>query len=241
MRWRFWRRRERGPAAADPAPTGPTPAPAREAAPSAARDRDTDAEKAPTPAFSGATPRFEPVLEPGELEDLHPPSELTYGMAGLRGVVVELVSAVLAQDRAGTEALLQRLEPHEADVDMAAQIGLTVLGPRVVAAADVQPEHEALDAEDTAQVLAQGETLASRAEPLRAAMAPHCPPTLLGFAVRQALGSPDWLEPPYGEHLEGEDRDLLLAIAVLLAQTCRDGQGPPDAISAELELLLPDA
>lgn len=237
MRWRFWRRpeRSRSAVAGEAAPPAPPPRVGRPAA------RDDEGRDAPAvPAFSGAAPGFVPALEPGEVEDLDPPSALVYGMAGLRSVVVELVSAVVAQDLAAVDAVLDRLAPHEADLEMAALIASTALGPRLVAAADVQVEDGGLRGEDAERALAQADTLVSRAEPLRRALAPHCPPSLLGYVVRDALGSSEWLAPPYGDHLEGEDRDLLLATAVLLAQTCRDGQGHPGTISAELALLLPD-
>lgn len=237
MRWRFWRRPERSRTAvvAGAAPPALPPHVVRPAA------RDDEGRDAPTaPASSGAAPGFVPALELGEVEDLHPPSALVYGMAGLRGVVVELVSAVEAQDLAAVEAVLDRLAAHEADVGMAAQIALTALGPRLLAAADLQDEAGSLRGQDAQRALAQGQTLASRADPLRRALAPHCPATLLGHVARGALGASDWLVPPYDDHLQGEERDLLLATALLLAQTCRDGQGQPDTIAAELALLLPD-
>jgi hypothetical protein len=203
--------------------------------------RDDDADAARPAAFSGATPSFVPVLEPGEFEDLYPPSELAYGMAGLRGAVVELVSAVLAQDRAATDALLDRLAPHERDVEMAGQIALTASVPRIVVAADVQTEDGALAGEAAQQALAQGETLASRAESLRQATAPHCPPTLLGFA------SGTRCTPTAGSSRRTATTSTARTATCCSRRRCcwrrrvGTGRATPGTISAELELLLPDA
>lgn len=224
--WAFWRRRRRpAPASADPVPVP-------------AGERESPEEPAPrAPAFSGARPQFAPVLEPGEFEDLWPLEALSEGMPHLQAAVVDVVRAVLARDVADVTRLLDRLDAHEADAELAPLVALTALGPRLLEAADVAPDEAAAGGVAAAAVLTQGETLVGRAEGLRRAVAPGVPGELLRFAVRYALGADVTGDPG----IEAEDRDLLLAAAVLLAQGIEDGQGGPAVLAAELAELLPDA
>lgn len=238
MRWAFWRRKQhQGRDLAHP----PSIAPAEAAATPADRRRDEDERsgRRAAPAFSGASPTWAPSLEPGEFEDLYPPEALVLGMSGVRSVVVELVRAVLAGDRAHAAEVAARLQQHEADLEMAPMVAVTALGPRLLVAADVDPGRDGRTQALTAAV-AQGDTLVERAEERRRAVAPHCPPELLRYVVRDALGVVD-LEAPPDELVEAEDADLLMAAAVLLAQGCADGQGDPTALDLELAQLLPDA
>lgn len=236
MRWAFWRRRRQQtpePPSVTSDATGGTWAAER-------RDPDERDDHRAAPAFSGASPTWAPVLATGEFEDLYPPEALVLGMSGVRSVVVELVRAVLSGDRAEAAAVVARLQEHEADLELAPMVAATALGPRLLVAADVDPQREGQHAA-MAAALAQGDTLIERAEQRRRAVAPHCPQGLLRYVVRDALGVVD-LEPPPPERLVGaEDADLLLAAAVLLAQGCADGQGDPAALDLELAQLLPDA
>lgn len=238
MRWAFWRRGQQ------PTPDLPHPPAVRPdaAATWAAERRDPDErdERRAAPAFSGAGPTWDPALEAGELEDRYPPEALVLGVSGVRSIVVELVRAVLDRDRAGATEILARLQQHEADLALAPMVAATALGPRLLVAADVDPQREGQHAAMAAAV-AQGDTLVERAEQRRRAVAPHCPQGLLRHVVRDALGVVDLDEAPPADLDDAEDADLLLAAAVLLAQGCADGQGDPTALDLELAQLLPDA
>jgi hypothetical protein len=244
MRWAFWRR---GGEQEPDAPHAPavTPDSARDVWPTQRRDGDEQQDRPAAPAcsgaapFSGATPGWAPALEPGEFEDIYPPEALFFGLAGVRSLVVELVRAALALDAATVVQVLQRFQEHEADLELAPMVAATGLGPRLLAAADLSPEGGVAPAAMTA-ALARGDALVAGAEDRRLAVAPHCPPGLLRYVVRDALGQVD-IEAPPAELFDAEDDELLLASAVLLAQTCADGQGDPTALELELAELLPDA
>jgi hypothetical protein len=236
MRWAFWRRRSDEPTARAvsvlPDPT------CRRGEPGLREERDSD-DRRPAAVSSGATPGWAPSLEPGEFEDVYPPEALFFGMAGVRSLVVELVRAVLAGDAAAANDVVAQLEQHEADLELAPMVAATALGPRLLAAADVSPKG-GVPPSAMAVALARGDALIVGAEDRRRAVAPHCPPQLLRRVVRDALGQVD-LEAPPAELFDAEDSELLLASAVLLAQSCADG-GQGDAAELELELaeLLPD-
>jgi hypothetical protein len=235
MRWAFWRRRSDEPTA-HAVSVLPDPASGR-VEPGLREERDSD-DRRPAAAFSGATPGWAPSLEPGEFEDVYPPEALFFGMAGVRRLVVELVRAVLAGDAAAANDVVARLEQHEADLELAPMVAATALGSRLLAAADVSPEG-GVPPSAMAAALARGDALIVGAEDRRLAVAPHCPPQLLRQVVRDALGQVD-LEAPPAELFDAEDSELLLAGAVLLAQSCADGQGDATALELQLAELLPD-
>ena len=224
MWWRFWRRRrDAGP----PAQVAPPPA---DAVPRAAGRDDEERPGAPARAFSGATP--DPGANGSVLDapGLEPPSAPRDGDGG-RQAVVELVTAALAQDRDAVHAVLDHLGQQGARVETAALSALAALGPRLLVAADVAADDALGGGLPAAAAVTQADTLADRAERLRTTVAPEVRPGLLREVARHAVGED-------AEAGAGADaRQLLLAAAVLLAQTCRDGQGGPEQLAAELDLL----
>jgi len=86
--------------------------------------------------------------------------------------------------------------------------------------------------------VAQGDTVAARAEPLLRVVVPHASRDLVRLVVRFACGVPEQ-DPGVAHLMEASPEDLALVAAVLLAQTVLDGQGDTTALTEELAELLP--
>lgn len=240
MRWAFWRR-NRSSAQAAPLPVTPE-ATARRApeatarrAPAAADEPDED--RHPHPAFSGASPEpggDAPVLLAqggGNLADLlSAAADPARDASDVRAAVLALVRAAIGRDRSAAAELLRQLDARgEDELALTAVAAMAALGDRLAVAADVPKG-------DAAAVVAQGDTVAARAEPLLRAVAPDAPRALVRRTVRSACGvreqDQDGRDAPPG--------DLALVAAVLLAQTVLDGPGDAQALADELAALLPD-
>jgi hypothetical protein len=251
VQWAFWRRRKTQ-ARPDPPqpPSGqpPNAPPATAAArPSRPSPEDADDRRRATPAFSGASPRPGEGDPGGELAELlaEGGDDLSgllssawphLDVAGVRADVVRLVQAVLERDAAAVAALLAQLEARGAQaVDLAPVLAMAALGDRLGTAAGLEP-WEAADR--AAEVVAQGDTVAARADGLLRSVAPHAPRGRVRLVVRTAAGVPA-ADRAVAQHLADPPADLTVAAAVLLAQTVVDGGGDLDALAAELADLLP--
>ena len=251
MRWAFWRRRrsaaeqarEQAPEQGPDAPARPTWPPAPAPVARAAGGDEPDPERRPTPAFSGASP------DPGGAGT---PADDLEGMLGVlrdgpsaldvpavRGDVADLVRAALGRDAAAAAGVVERLTACGGEAPSLASVAaLAVLGERLAAAAEVDPSDVAPGSPGAAAAVAQGDTVALRAEPLLRTVAPHCPRGLVRLVVRFCLGTPE-ADPAVAHHLSAAEQDIALVAAVLLAQTILDGQGDLVALEQELTDLLP--
>jgi hypothetical protein len=244
MRWRFWRARSRADPATDPLEAATRPR--REAPPARSRPPvpdDPDEHRRPTPAFSGATPepgrgllREEPDDSSGLLSDLDAPH---LDMTGVRVDVLALVRAALERDRPAALLVLQRLEDRGPDEPGVASLAaLAALGDRMAAGAGYGAGGSPVGGAACAAVVAQGDTVAGRAEVLLRAVAPHCSRDLVRRVVRFAAGLPDQ-EPALVPLSDAPPQDLTLVAAVLLAQTVLDGAGDVGLLAQELEVVVP--
>lgn len=242
VRWAFWRRQRTG-ELDQPFSARAWPPPETPSRPAAAGSDEPDPDRRPAAAFSGASPRpgsDVPGQPAGGRDDLadrpgggHDPELDT---AGVRADVVTLVRAALARDRAATAQVLRRLDARGQDAPgMACLAAMAGLGDRLVLGAGSEPD--AVSA-GSAEVVAQGETVAARADALLRALAPHCRRDLVRLVVLLACGVPEQ-DPEVAHLMDAPPEDLALVAAVLLAQTVLDGQGDPDALAVELEDLLP--
>lgn len=250
MRWAFWRKgrsgNEPGPL---PASTWPPPGAAAPNPPAWVDEADgVDDPRRPTPAFSGASPdpgsATHSVL-PGEgSDDLRGPlsqvcDDPSLDLPGVRADLVALVDAALARDPAAAAEVLCRLDARGPDEPGVASIAaMAVLGERCAKAADVPSG--ALDQAGAvwAEVVAQGDTVAGRAQPLLRAVAPNASRALVRSVVRTACGLPDQ-DAGLAPLMEAPSEDLALVVAVLLAQTVLDGGGDTQVLARELVDVLP--
>lgn len=248
MRWAFWRQDRPAAGAADPLATSSWPPPlVAPAAPAAPRPEQGDDQDRPAPsAFSGASPR------PGEHgDDLEPPPDVDFDadvdgdgdvdvpaegldLDGVRGDVLALVRAVADRDREAAEQALHRLDEADA-LSVAVLAAMAVLGERLVDAAG-----HALDAgpEAVPEVLAQGGTVARRADRLLRAVVPDARPDVVALVVQCGAGVLEQ-DPAVGQLVDQPLEQLLLVAAALLAQTVADGQGTLPDLADELAELLP--
>lgn len=242
MWWRFWRRRRRA-AASAAAPVAEPPAAACGPRPAQRENDDDDRDVPAAPAFFGASPSPATELDTPRLE------QPAAAPGASDPEIVALVRAALARDRAQLQTLTDR---RGTAVDGAAAPGLAApalaaLGARLLAAADVTATEASGGGVAAAAALAQADTLSHRAEPLRAAVAPDLPSRLLRDTARFAAGplirsSGSTAGDPTGDPTGStagaaggaDGRHRLLAAAVLLAQTCLDGQGDPEHLVVEL-------
>lgn len=231
MSWAFWRRRRRDDAAGadvDPA-VADQPAVAPTAAHRPVHDDAPDVPRTEASAYSGASPQLPTSSTDRRLPPLPDLSGVPPVLsADVRRHVVDLVERALARDRAGAREVLLRIQDSGSEEALVA--ALAPLGERFATLADsTEPE----------AVLAQGDHVAQRADPLLRAVAPHCPRDLVRFVVRFACGVPD-IDPALAPQLDAPAADLLLVAGVLLAQTVQDGAGDVDALAAEIADLLPE-
>lgn len=138
----------------------------------------------------------------------------------------------------GGHLLLGRL--GDAELGAASVIALAALGPRLATLAGHDGEEVLPGSATWREAVLQGEVTADRAEVIRRTTARHLPADLLRFAVRFACGTPE-ADPALAHHAGASSGDLLLAAAVVLAQTVEDGAGSAEALAAELAALLPDS
>ncbi|MCW2678625.1 MAG: hypothetical protein JWM62_26 [Frankiales bacterium] len=239
MWWAFWRRdRSRAQAPEDP-PVAPT----RSSRPPVEGEPDED--RRPTRAFSGASPQPGSRARelPGEVDVSDRVSLSSDGLAldmtGVRADVVALVRAAVTRDRAAAAEVLRQLDARGQDEPgMASIAAMAALGDRLVLASGFQPETMPTGATGSAEVVAQGDTVAVRADRLLRAVAPHASRDLVRLVVRFACGVPEQ-DPAVAHLVDAPSHDLTLVAAVLLAQTVLDGQGDERALAEELEDLLP--
>lgn len=249
MRWAFWRRDrpDRTPAAPLPTPPPTPPAPPVAASRGPAARDEPDEDRRPTSPCSGASPeagRGVPSLLTDGKSDLSGALEaaaddLSLDTAGVRADVLALADAALGRDRAAAQEVLRRLEARGDDEpSMASIAAMAALGDRCATAAGFPSGSLPSGGAATAAVVAQGDTLAARADPLLRAVVPDAPQELVRLVVRFACGVPD--HDPVVAHLaDAPPEDLALVAAVLLAQTVRDGGGDVAALAEELADLLP--
>lgn len=228
MRWAFWRRTNKQPVAEQPLEaTSCWPAPAPD-------DPDDEPRR---PAFSGTRPAAPADLVPGTprhpLEQALPAAAVGHARAAVR----ELVSLAADRDAASATVLLERLDDELAGA--AARVALAALGPRLATLAGHAGEDVPPGSGSWRETVLQGDVTADRAERIRRAVAGQLPDDLLRFAVRFACGTPD-ADPALARHAAAAPGDLLLAAAVVLAQTVEDGADSVDALAGELAQLLPD-
>lgn len=228
MRWAFWRKRERERVAPLPTATWPPPS----VAAGGARD-ESDEDRPPTPAFSGASPQ--PGSSAAPWDDV-PPGLGADGppldMTGVRADVGALVQAALDRDTPAADAVVRRLGSRGDDgAGMASIAAMGALGDRLLAAVP--------QGADPSSVIAQGDALAARAAVPLSAVAPAATPDLVRFVVRFACGVPEH-DPALLPLMETSSDDLVRVAAGLLAQTVLDGRGEVDALDRELTDLLPD-
>lgn len=240
MRWAFWRRREQQPARG----LTTTPEPAFGGW-SSSRQSDPGAdEHAPAPAFSGASPQPPPAPNAADVLELlrDPEVQPEVDPAAARADVDDLVRAVLADDRAAIAGVVQRIDGRGEEAgSMSLIAGLAPLGERFITAAGHRLGEAPPGSAESIDAIAEGDRVLVRAEPLLRDLATSYRDVLGRFLVRFSVGMPEYeaaeLEDP---GLDGLG-DQVLVVAILLAQTCLDGQGTPDELAARLADLLPDA
>lgn len=254
MRWAFWRKRNREAQAEASPTTGGTPAsgarPPGGRQP-AGRD-DPDEPPVGGPAFSGASPQTEALAQPAPAtspagEQVPAGFVTAHGADGtsadvelepLRADLVALVRAIELGDRDDIDALRRRICGYSSPAAGFAFIGgLAVLGERFLVAAGIPPGEGPPGSPGCLAAVAAGDRAAARAQPLLSELLPAADPQLVPWLVRFSVGMPELAGDPHGAMFsEGEETPL--ALAVLLAQTCIDGQGTPEDVGAEFVALF---
>lgn len=245
MRWAFWRA-ARSAGTATPV-VAPTPVSEATATRSPVRPDDTDDQRPPTAAFSGASPdpgRHARTLPIEGVDDFRGLLSVASGDpsldgAGVRADVVALVRAALTRDRAAAAEALRRLAARGPEEPTTASIAaMAALGDRCAAAAGVPASPLNRDRAAWAEVVAQGETVAARADSLLRAVAPEASRDRVRSVVHVACGVAEQ-DPAVAQLVSAPPEELVLVAAALLAQTVLDGGGDAQALVAELEQLLP--
>lgn len=240
VRWAFWRRRS---GQADDAVAAVPVSPPAPAPPAAPRGRDEEQDRGPVRPCSGASPDPGRGLPPAAGEPgphlLPDAADPALDMAGVREDVVALVQAALDRDRATATGVLRRVGTRGPDgPGMASIAAMAGLGDRLVAAAGYAPGDARPGEAASAAVVAQGDTLAGRAQALLEAVAADASRDLVRLVVRFACGVPEQ-DPGVAHLVDAPPEDLALVASVLLAQTVLDGAGGVDELAEELADLLP--